>query len=309
MSIATRSPADGAMATLEPGPARTDISRDFIRAKRPCADGYRWYLKRAERQSGYQALLDDLVREGRVGDACWLLEQFGPTDDVLRVDAIDAEALVFAGSIECRGPVAVETVLRSGRSLRTDAGLEVGRVLQVGEDLRSGGALACEGTVRIGGDARVGWSLRVREDFACGGRLRIGWDVEVGGEVRLGGPAVIGHGLAAAGRLSSDGGIRCGGDVVVDAAIEVRQGIVAAGAIRCNGHLHAGWGLFAGDDILATGAIRAGETLQAGGVIESGTGFGVYAGLDAPMDAWERCGFIRAAARPQRLLSGWWAGG
>jgi len=61
-----------------------DITRDFIRSKRPCAAGYRWYLKREETLSGYQRLLDDLVQEGRVDDACWLLDQLGPTETCSR---------------------------------------------------------------------------------------------------------------------------------------------------------------------------------------------------------------------------------
>ena len=38
-------------------------------------------VSRQEGASNYQALLDDLVREGRVEDACWMLDQFGPTTD------------------------------------------------------------------------------------------------------------------------------------------------------------------------------------------------------------------------------------
>ena len=90
--------------------AAADITRQFIRAKQPCADGYRWYLRRQEGASNYQALLDDLVREGRVEDACWMLDQFGPTNDVLEVDHLEADALVFAGSVHCRGHADVEGV-------------------------------------------------------------------------------------------------------------------------------------------------------------------------------------------------------
>ena len=105
--------------------AAADITRQFIRAKQPCADGYRWYLRRQEGASNYQALLDDLVREGRVEDACWMLDQFGPTNDVLEVDHLEADALVFAGSVRCRGHADVEGVLRTGRSLSVLGGLRV----------------------------------------------------------------------------------------------------------------------------------------------------------------------------------------
>ena len=105
--------------------AAADITRQFLRAKQPCADGYRWYLRRQEGASNYQALLDDLVREGRVEDACWMLDQFGPTNDVLEVDHLEADALVFAGSVRCRGHADVEGVLRTGRSLSVLGGLRL----------------------------------------------------------------------------------------------------------------------------------------------------------------------------------------
>ena len=58
----------------------------------------------------YQPLLEDLVKQGRVDDACWLLRQFGPTDSVLVVDSVEDEAIVFAGSLEVRGSIDVDTV-------------------------------------------------------------------------------------------------------------------------------------------------------------------------------------------------------
>ena len=153
-ALAHSLPADEAIANPS---AATDITRHFIRAKRPCADGYRWYLRRQEGASNYQALLDDLVREGRVEDACWMLDQFGPTNDVLEVDHLEADALVFAGSVHCRGSADVNGVLRTGRSLSVLGGLRVGGALRVGEDLRVAGAVRCEGSARLHGDARVGW--------------------------------------------------------------------------------------------------------------------------------------------------------
>ena len=161
-------PADEAIANTA---IATDITRQFIRAKRPCADGYRWYLRRQEGASNYQALLDDLVREGRVEDACWMLDQFGPTNDVLEVEHLGADALVFAGSVRCGGSADVDGVLRTGRSLSVRGGLRVGGALRVGEDLRVSGALRCDGDVRWHGDARVGGDRargrgRIRDDRA-----------------------------------------------------------------------------------------------------------------------------------------------
>ena len=58
-----------------------------------------------------------------VGDACWLLDQFGPTDAVLRLDEIDASAVVFAGTIEVRMGINVDSVVRAGRGIVAGGGI------------------------------------------------------------------------------------------------------------------------------------------------------------------------------------------
>ena len=78
------------------------LTKKFVKAKNPCAGGYKWFIRDHNGQGDYQAVLDALVADGRVGDACWLLDQFGPTDAVLRLDSLDANAIVFAGTLEVR---------------------------------------------------------------------------------------------------------------------------------------------------------------------------------------------------------------
>lgn len=287
---------------------KMDITRDFIRSKRPCSNGYRWYLKRQEAVSGYQRLLDDLVLEGRVADACWLLDQLGPTDDVLTVDEWSAEALVFAGTVVCRRSLDVDTVLRTGGALTVMGGIRAGTLLQVGGELRTGGAVQCGGAMKVGSDARIGWSLNVAEGLTVGGGLRVGWDLFAAGQAHVEGQVNVGQGLVAEADFVCHAGMRTGADLTVAGSLDVSQGVWAAGSIRGGRHLQCGWGMLAGDDIVAEGAIRAGETLQAGGVIESGPDYGVFAGLVTPMDAWERCAFVRASAKPARLISGCWSG-
>ena len=62
-----------------------DISRQFVRQKQPCAEGFRWFLRHFREGGNYQELLDKLVADNRAADACWLIDQFGPTDAVLVV--------------------------------------------------------------------------------------------------------------------------------------------------------------------------------------------------------------------------------
>ena len=75
-----------------------ELSKRFITAKAPCASGLRWFLRRHPDGSDYQPTLDALVADGRIDDACWLLTQFGPTREVLRLDELVTAAIVFAGS-------------------------------------------------------------------------------------------------------------------------------------------------------------------------------------------------------------------
>ncbi|MBV7457523.1 hypothetical protein KW843_23825 [Acidovorax sp. sif1233] len=303
---ARHDPADGAAASLT---AATDITRHFIRAKRPCADGYRWYLRRQEGASNYQALLDDLVREGRVEDACWMLDQFGPTNDVLEVDHLEADALVFAGSVRCQGSADVDGVLRTGRSLSVLGGLRVGGALRVGEDLRVAGALRCEGSVRLHGDARVGGSLVVAQRLQCTGGLRVGGELDAGASAHIGGHCTVGQDLRVAGALDGGGGIKVGGHLHGDAAVQATHGLQVAGDVDCRGHLQVGSGVRAGGRIHAGGAIRAGESLSAGETIAAGEAYGVYAGLVVPLPDWPHSARVCAREQPARLLSGCWTDG
>ena len=132
------------------------LTRSFVRAKQPCSDGFRWFVRQFDEGGHYQELLDKMVAAGRVGDACWLLQQFGPTGEVRVVDAIEADAIVFAGTLQVRGGVDVEGVIHVGRSLHAGGGLRVGGDLTIGEDLRVEGGVRGAGRIDIGGDLRAG---------------------------------------------------------------------------------------------------------------------------------------------------------
>ncbi len=286
--------------------AGVDITRDFIRSKRPCADGYRWYLRRQELGSNYQALLNDLVAEGRLDDAVWLLSQLGPSNELLVLNGLEAEALVFAGTVQCRGNVEIGRLLKTGRSLQVEGGVKVGADLQVGEDLRVSGALRCGGSAQLGSDARVAWHLEVAERLVCKGHLRVGWDLDSGSRLQIGGNLRVGRDLRAGSELDCEGSVTSGGDLHAAGAVRVRRGIDSGGGILCESHLQADWGIRATADIEAGGGIRAGESLQAGGRIVPGPQHGIYAGLAVPLDAWESSAYVRAGSRPERLISGWW---
>jgi cytoskeletal protein CcmA (bactofilin family) len=285
---------------------RVEVTLAFIRSKSPCSSGYRWLLRNMPSSDDYQAVLDALVADDRAADAAWLLEQLGPTNEVLRVDNLSASALVFAGTVECRGNVEVSGLLRVGRTLQVDGGLRVEGDARIGDELRVGGALHGAGDVQVGAQARIGWSLNVQGSFTCQGRVRVGWGADIGGRTHITGRTEVGHALTVGDDFACDATVTTGDDFAATGAVDVRQGIVSAGSVQGTRQVQAGWGIRAAHDILSNGAIRAGETLQAGGRIAAGAAYGIYAGLATPIDAWPSSGFVTAASPPERLLSGCW---
>ena len=121
------------------------LTRSFVRAKRPCTDGFRWFVRQFGEGGNYQELLDEMVTNGRAGDACWLLEKFGPTEDVRSVDTLTTEAVVFAGNLEVRGNLDVSGLLHVGGSLQVSGGLRGEGEIVVGGDLRVEGSLHSAG--------------------------------------------------------------------------------------------------------------------------------------------------------------------
>ncbi|MDM9561349.1 hypothetical protein [Bordetella petrii] len=285
------------------------LTKNFVKAKNPCASGYKWFLRDHHGQGDYQAVLDALVADGRVDDACWLLDQFGPTDGVLQVEAIDAAAIVFAGTVVARQGISVDTVVRAGRRIVTGGGVRAGAAVVAGEDIDARGSIVCDGEIRAGGDIHAGWGVSAGTRLHCGGGLRAAWDVRTGQELRAGGPVLAAQGLDIGAALYCAQGIKTDGDVRVQQEVQAGRGILAAGSVVCGDHLQAEWGIKAGGDVIADGAIRVGEGIEAGGRILAGPGHGVYAGLRVRMDAWDVSARVSASARPAALVSGYWAAG
>ncbi|MDH0684214.1 FapA family protein [Achromobacter animicus] len=284
------------------------LTKKFVKAKNPCAGGYKWFLRDHNGQGDYQAVLDALVADGRVGDACWLLDQFGPTDAVLRLDTLDATAIVFAGTLEVRMGITVDTVVRAGRSLITGGGIRAGESIVAGENITAGGNIASGGNLRAGGDVAADWGIEIATRLDCGGNVRAKWDICAGQDLAVTGHLHAGQDINTQGAIKCGQGIKAGGGVTAEQEINAGCGIQAGGSIQSGEHLACGWGLIAGEDIRAEGAIRAGEGAQAAGVIEAGAGHGVYAGLSVRLDAWDLCARVVAQSRPAQLVSGHWAG-
>ncbi|CAM4169431.1 DUF342 domain-containing protein [Kerstersia similis] len=281
------------------------LTKNFVKAKQPCAAGYRWFIRDHNGQGEYQQLLDALVAANRIEDACWLLDQFGPIDAIRQVDAVEANAMIFAGELVVRQGIEVDAIVRTGRSIRTQGSIRAD-IVQAGGDVSAEGGIRCTGDLRAGGDVLAGWGLDVGGKLQCGGQLRAQWDLVVVGEAQVGGNLHVGANLEAQASLVCQQGVKVGGSIAVAGSLKITRGLIAGGGVVIEDYLDSGWGIKAGDDIRAGSAIRAGEGIETPGLLEAGEGHGVYAGLGVRFDAWEVSARVQARQRPAELISGYW---
>lgn len=284
-----------------------DVTTSFVRAKNPCADGFRWFLRNHRDGSDYQQLLDSLVEAARVEDACWLIDQFGATHTVIAVDFLEADAVVFAGAIEARRGIDIGGKLRAGRAIRSGGSVQATGDLVAGEDIRAAGVIRSGGKLQAGTDVYAPWGLGAGGAVHIGGNLKVGGDVECESDLTVSGSATITGDLVVRGDLVVDKGFKVSGAIVVDGSIRAGQGIECA-SLRSGSHVEAAWGIRAQSSITAGGAIRAGESIASGDEVRAGEGYGIFAGLCVAQLAWESSARVSARCRPAALMSGWWVG-
>jgi len=261
-----------------------ELTQNFLRGKNPCAMGYRWFVRNNLAGGDYQAAMDTQVAAGRVEDARWLLQNFGATNTVLELEHLEADNLVFAGTVIVHGDVRVPGQLLVGHS---------------------NGAIFCDELLQAGGSIKAAWSVEVQGDIRAE-ELRTGWELRCGGHVSLKGSAHMGQEVEVQGDMRCGKGLRAGRSIAVQGLLEVGHGIACNDRIDCGNHIQAGWGIKALGDIRAACSIRSGETLQADGEIAAGPGYGVFAGMNVQMDAWPDCAWVRALSKPSGLVSGFW---
>ncbi|WP_019139752.1 hypothetical protein [Noviherbaspirillum massiliense] len=169
-----------------------DLTRDFVKSKRPCSSGLRWFLRNYEKGSDYQPLLDALVSAGRVDDACWLLTQFGPTDAVLSVDSIDVDAIVFAGTLEVRGSIEADSIVRAGRTIQADGAIRCGKNLRAGGSITSldcicaGNGIEAGATILSHRHLEANWGIRAGKSIIAHGAIKAGESLQAEEDIRSG---------------------------------------------------------------------------------------------------------------------------
>ena len=126
------------------------ITKELLKEKGACVDGYRDFLKEYPVDKypdgvEYQELLD-CCAEKNFEYGSWLLEMFGRTDEVRKIggDLIVEKGIIFAGQLEVRGCIEAGDGIEAGRGIKAGRGIEAGRGIKAGCEFGVYAGLRCK---------------------------------------------------------------------------------------------------------------------------------------------------------------------
>lgn len=129
------------------------ITRDHLAQLGACESGMDFFDQTyPEGKAEYQDMLDKAVAGGRTDYAAWLLEEVGPTEDVLEVEEINSKELdvVFAGRVCVKLGIIV-------RRLIAGWGIEAGCGIEAGEGIKAGCGIKADWGIEAGWGIKAGW--------------------------------------------------------------------------------------------------------------------------------------------------------
>ena len=147
------------------------ITKELLKEKGACADGYRDFLKEYPVDKypdgvEYQELLD-CCAEKNFSHGLWLLDVFGRTDDVRKIDGdlIVEKGIIFAGRLE------VKDCIKAGEGIEAGGGIEVGYGIEAGWGIKAGEGIEAGGGIEGGYGIEAGWGIKAD----CG--IEAGWGI------------------------------------------------------------------------------------------------------------------------------------
>ena len=206
------------------------ITRDHLAQLGACESGMDFFDQTyPEGKAEYQDMLDKAVAGGRTDYAAWLLEEVGPTEDVLEVEEINSKELdvVFAGRVCVKLGIIVRRLI-AGWGIEAGCGIEAGEGIKAGCGIKADWGIEAGWGIKAGCGIEAGWGIEAGEGIKAGCGIEAGWGIEAG----------------------------CG--------IEAGEGIKAGCGIKADWGIEAGWGIKAGCGIKAGWGIEAGEGIKAG---------------------------------------------
>ena len=121
------------------------ITRDMIREKGACASGYREFCEEFPDDAypdgvEYQDLLDRCAENGRDAYASWLIDAFGHTTDVRKIegDYISEKSIYVCGRLEVTGKIYCRGSIKAGESIEAGWGIEAGRGIKACGGIEAG---------------------------------------------------------------------------------------------------------------------------------------------------------------------------
>ena len=150
------------------------ITKELLKEKGACADGYRDFLKEYPVDKypdgvEYQELLD-CCAEKNFEYGSWLLEMFGRTDEVRKIggDLIIEKGIIFAGQLEVKG------CIEAGRGIKAGWGIEAGDGIKAGWGIEAGRGI------------KAGWGIEAGDGIKAGRGIKAGWGIEAGDGIKSG---------------------------------------------------------------------------------------------------------------------------
>ena len=120
------------------------ITKELLKEKGACADGYRDFLKEYPVDKypdgvEYQELLD-CCAEKNFSYGSWLLGAFGKTDEIRKIDGdlIVEKGIIFAGRLEVKGCIEAGCGIEAGWGIKADGDIEAGYNIKAGCGIEAG---------------------------------------------------------------------------------------------------------------------------------------------------------------------------
>ena len=141
------------------------ITKELLKEKGACADGYRDFLKEYPVDKypdgvEYQELLDCCAEKNFIYGS-WLLGAFGKTDGARKIDGdlITEKGIIFAGRLEVKG------CIKAGEGIKAGCGIKAGGGIQAGEGIKAGCGIEAGEGIEAGRGIEAGNGIKAGDEF------------------------------------------------------------------------------------------------------------------------------------------------
>ena len=168
------------------------ITKELLKEKGACADGYRDFLREYPVDKypdgvEYQELLD-CCAEKNFEYGSWLLEMFGRTDEVRKIggDLIVEKGIIFAGQLEVRGCIEAGDGIKAGWGIEAGRGIKAGRGIEAGDGIKAGWGIEAGRGIKAGRGIEAGDGIKAGRGIEADYGIEAGWGIKAGDGIKAG---------------------------------------------------------------------------------------------------------------------------